>query len=141
MQGVTINKKHSYWDWGLCLKTMPVVSPPKPKTKLIDIPGTDGALDLSKILTGKMHYERREITCTFLLLCDRERWPLVYSEVLNHIHGQTVEIILDNDPEYCYTGIAEIAKWSPDQHVAEMVIKASVDPYKVSRFDSGKKVL
>lgn len=141
MQGVTFDKKHSYWDWNLMLKEAPVVSPPKPKTKLIDIPGIDGSLDLSEALTGKIHYEMRNITCTFFLMCDRERWPSLYTEILNHLHGKKVEIVLDNDPEYIYTGRAEISSWTPGQHVAEVVIKAKVAPYKVSRYDNGKKVL
>lgn len=141
MQGVTFKDKHSYWDWGLLLASPPVVSPPQPKTKLVDIPGADGSLDLTETLTGKVQYEMRDITCHFTMKGHRERWPFLYSEILNHLHGQSVEITLDNDPDYFYTGRAEISEWSPGKVTAELTIKAKVAPYKTLHTDNGKKVL
>lgn len=141
MQGVNFNGKHSYWDWGLILSEAPVVSPPKPKEKLVDVPGADGSLDLTETLTGKVQYEMRDITFKFTMMISRERWPEMYSEILAHLHGKVVEITLDNDQDYFYTGRAKIDKWEPGQAVAEMTIKAKVAPYKISRYDSGKKVL
>lgn len=140
MQGVNFEGKHTYWDWGLLLREFPVVSPPKHKKKLVNIPGADGSLDLSEVLTGKPQYELRDITCEFTMMGHRERWPLLYSEILNHLHGKNLKITLDNDPTYHYMGRAEVSKWSPGQTVAEITIKAKVAPYKISNID-GKKVL
>lgn len=141
MQGVNFGGKHSYHAWGLLLKDAPVVSPPKAKTKLVNVPGADGQLDLTTALTGKVQYDMRDITCNFTMMGHRERWPLLYSEILNHLHGVTMEITLDNDQDFYYVGRAEVSKWAPGQAVAEITIKAKVAPYKVNRFDSGKKVL
>lgn len=140
MQGVNFGGKHTYWDWGLILSEAPVVSPPKPKEKLVDVLGADGQLDLTESLTGKVQYEMRDITCQFTMMCSRERWPDMYSEILNHLHGKALEITLDNDQDHYYTGRAKVSKWEPGQTVAELTIKATVAPYKVSRAD-GKKVL
>lgn len=140
MQGVTFGGKHTYREWGLLLREHPVVSPPAPKTKLVEIPGADGHIDLSEVLTGQIHYEMREITCKFTMMGHRDGWPSLYSQILNHLHGQIMEITLDYDPDYFYTGRAEISEWAPGQTVAEMTIKANVNPHKVSRLD-GKKVL
>ena len=104
MRGVTFNGKHSYWDWGLLLKGFPVVSPPEPKTKLVEVPGSDTVIDLTQALTGQVHYKQREIKCYFTLPCHRDRWETVYTEILNHLHGKAIEIILDDDNEYSYTG-------------------------------------
>lgn len=140
MQGVTFGGKHSYWDWGLILREYPVVSPPKPKTKLVDVLGAHGSLDITTKLTGKVQYEMREITCHFTVIGNRERWEQVYSEVLNYLQGLLMEITLDYDPDYFFTGRAEISEWNPGQTTAEMAIKAKVAPYKVSHLD-GRKVL
>lgn len=140
MQGVTFGGKHTYWDWGLTLRERPVVSPPKVKSKLVDILGAHGSLDLTEKTAGKVLYEMRDITCHFNVIGNRERWDQVYSEILNHLHGLLMEITLDNDPDYFWTGRAEISKWEPGKITAEMTIKAKVTPYKASRLD-GKKVL
>lgn len=141
MQGVNFGGKHSYWDWGLILSEAPVVSPPKPKEKLVDVPGADGSLDLTETLTGKVQYEMRDITCKFTMMHPRERWPEMYSDILNHLHGKTVEITLDNDQDWAYIGRAKVDKWEPGQAVANLTIKAKVAPYKVSRYDRERKVL
>lgn len=141
MRGVTFGNKHSWFDWGLLLKSFPVVSPPEPKKKVVEIPGTDEVIDLTKMLTGKVHYKQRKITCQFTLSCHRDRWETVYTEILKHLHGKTMEIILDDDAEYAYTGRAEITSWNPGLHAADVVITAEVEPYKTARFIAGKKVL
>ena len=141
MRGVTFDGKHSYWDWGLLLKTFPVVSPPEPKTKVVEVPGTDAVIDLTQVLTGNVHYKQREIRCHFTLPCNRDKWETVYTEILNHLHGKSIEIILDDDNEYAYTGRAQVSSWEPSQHCVDVVITADVAPYKTARFIPGKKVL
>ena len=141
MRGVMFDGKHSYFDWGLLLKGFPVVSPPEAKTKVVEIPGTDAVIDLTEVLTGKGHYKQREIKCQFTLPCHRDRWETVYTEILNHLHGKLIEIILDDDSEYSYTGRAKIESWEPGAHTADVVITAEVEPYKTARFIAGKKVL
>lgn len=140
MKGVTFGSKHTYHDWGLILRERPVVSPPKPKTKLVDVLGTHGSLDISTKLTGQVMYEMREITCELTVIGNRDGWEQVYSEILNYLQGLLMEITLDHDPDYFWTGRAEISKWNPGQATAEMTIKAKVSPYKTSRID-GRKVL
>lgn len=140
MQGVNFGGKHSYFDWGLLLREHPVVSPPVPKTKLVEVPGSDDPIDITEVLTGKVHYEAREIVCKFTMKAARERWPSLYSEILGHLHGKTMEITLDHDPDYTWKGRTEISEWNPGQVVANLTIKATVNPYKTSRLD-GKKAL
>lgn len=140
MMGVTINGKHSYNDYGLILKSYPVVSPPVPKEKYVDIPGRHAGIDLIRALTGKVQYERRTITLEFTLSQKREEWPAVYSALLNDIQGQEVGIYMDDDIQYIYNGTAKITRYAPGQAVAEMTVEAYVEPYKI-HISSGEKVL
>ena len=73
MMGVIFGEKHSYRDWGLVLKSRPVISPPTPKTKLIQVPGSDRVIDLTESLTGAVHYELRQMSFEFLMIDERER--------------------------------------------------------------------
>ena len=140
-KGMTIGEKHTYWDFDMITKSPAVISPPIPKTNIIDIPGSDNVIDLTESLTGQVHYERRKITGVFVISGDPEKQNNVYTDVLNHLQGQRMKIVLDNDPEYYYTGRVQVKKWEPGQFYAKITIEADVDPYKTARFVAGKKVL
>lgn len=139
--GATFGDRHSYWDWGLLTKKRPSVSAPEPKTKLIEVPGSDMVIDLTENLTGKVHYGLRTITFTFVLMGEPEKQERIHTDLANHLHGKRMDIVLDNDPEYYYTGRCTIRKWEPGQFAANITITAEVEPYKTARFIAGKKVL
>ena len=139
--GATFGGRHSYWDFNLLAKKRPIVSMPEPKTKLIEVPGSDSVIDLTETMTGKVHYGLRTITCVYVLMGEPETQERVYTDLSNHLHGKHMSIILDNDPEYFYTGRARISKWEPGQFSATITITVEVEPYKTARFVAGKKVL
>jgi len=136
VNGVTFGDKHSYRDWGLILKTRPVISPPTPKTVYIDVPGSDGSLDLTESLTGDVKFENRKITCEFNVLDARRRWSNIYSEILDHLHGQQMNIIFDEDPTYFYTGRVQVNEWKSDKKTSLITIEGTVEPYKLEQFGS-----
>lgn len=131
MNGVTFGDKHSYRDWGLILKSRPVISPPSPKTLYIDIPGSDGVLDLTEFLTGDVKFENRTITCEFNVIDNRKRWSNIYSEILDYLHGQRMKIILDEDPTYYYVGRFQVNEWKSDKVTSLITIEGNVEPYKL----------
>ena len=128
--GVTIGGKHTWWDWGLVLRQYPEITPPSPKTKIISIPGADGVLDLSTALTGYVLYENRTITFEFTIMKPRDMWPATYSEILDHLHGRELEIIMDDDREHYYKGRVQVTTHNPEKVTAGITLKANVEPYK-----------
>ena len=140
MQGVTFDTYHSYNAWGLLLKSMPVITQPKPKEKLVEVPGSDLVLDLTEALTGKVQYSPREIKCVFMTIASRSRWPEIYSDVMNAIHGKRLQIVLDNDPDYYYVGRISVGEFVPDRKTAALMISATVEPYKHERHGNGRRL-
>ena len=138
MQGVIMGDKHTYRDWGLLLKSRPEVSPPRPKLKLIDVPGSDNVIDLTQSLTGQVHYEQRTISFEFITMAERERWSSLYSDILKTLHGKSVRIIMDDDPNFYYTGRVMAGNLEPDKKMAVLRMEAKVEPYKRERFGEGK---
>lgn len=132
MRGVMFNKKHSYWDWGLMLKSAPVISPPEPKTKYVDIPGMDGEMDLSESLAGTIRYKNRRIDLEFIVMADREDWPAIYSEILEMLHGKSVDIAIDEDLKYHYTGRVTVGEPRFEYRWIVLQMSANVGPYKTS---------
>lgn len=130
MLGVTFGDKHSHYDLGLWMTKYPVITPPSPKIKTVDVPGADGALDLSTVLTGHIQYNRRTITMEFAILGDRAEWPEIHSNIMDALHGREMDIILDDDPEYCYTGRLIVSGYDPQKVTSGVAITADVEPYK-----------
>lgn len=134
--GVLFNEKHSYRDWGMYLKTRPVISPPKPKTVYVNLPEADGQIDLTQALTGEVAFESRTITCTFTVLDARERWPFLYSEIMDYLHGENIKVVFDDDPSYYYEGRFQVDQWQSNKMSSTLVITGIVDPYKMERSSS-----
>lgn len=137
MDGVIFNDKHTYRDWGLLLKSRPKISPPAPQVKLVQVPGSDTLLDLTQSLTGKVHYEPREISFEFITAAPRKTWANLYSEILTYLHGQRVKIVFDDDPNWVYTGRVSVGELTPEKSAATLTMTATVEPYKKERFGSG----
>lgn len=136
MNGVKFGSKHSYDDWGLILKSRPVISPPSPKTVYVDIPASDGIIDLTESLTGDVKFENRTITCEFNVLDARNRWSNIYSEILDFLHGQNMRVILDEDPTYYYIGRLKVNEWKSNKKTSTIIIEGTVEPYKLEMFSS-----
>lgn len=136
MDGVTFGTKHSYRDWGLLLKSRPVISPPSPKTVYVDIPGSDGIIDLTGSLTGDVKFDNRTIKCEFVVLDARNRWSDIYSEIMDYLHGQRMRVRLDEDPTYYYEGRLQVNEWKSDKVTSTITIEGDVEPYKMEMFSS-----
>ena len=130
MLGVKFGNKHSFYDLGLLLTRYPEISPPAPKTRLVDVPGMDGALDMTKILTGYTQYNRRTMQLEFTIMAPRLAWPDVHSDVMDALHGLETTIILDDDPDFCYTGTLAMQAYDPGKVTSGVVIMADLSPYK-----------
>lgn len=130
MFGVTFGEKHSFRDWGLIPRSRPVISPPEPKTIYIDIPESDGMLDLTEMLTGEVKYKNRNMTFEFNVMNERSDWTSIYSTILNYLHGQKLRIVLDEDPNHFYMGRVKVDEWKSDKKTSVIQLSADVDPYK-----------
>lgn len=139
MRGITFGNKHSYWDWGLMLKSPPKISAPEPKTHYVNIPGAHGAMDLTETLTGQVQYHNRKIELEFITMADREDWSAIYSDILSELHGQMKEITLDDDPLHYYKGRVTVGDPERDKKHVTLKMTAEVEPFK--RTYEGKGML
>lgn len=130
MLGVMFNNIHSYHDLRLVLTGYPKISPAVPKRKLVEVLGMDGALDISRTLTGFMHYNRRTMQLSFAIMAPRALWPDIHSDIMDRLHGMEMNIILDDDPEYMYTGILTVEDYDPGKVTSAVTITADIEPYK-----------
>ena len=122
-------EKNTFEDWGLMLSRVSI-SDPEPQIITTDIPGRNGPLDLSEVLTGYMTYKNRKIELEFDASSSYDEWPALRSKISNYLHGKNRKIIFDNDPEFYYYGRFTVDHQLSDEATATVVITGSVDPYK-----------
>lgn len=140
MHGVIFGDKHTFRDWGLLLKSRPKISPPAPKLKMIQVPGSDRIIDLTESLTGEVHYEPRTISFEFVTGAPREQWANLHSDILTYMHGKSIRIIFDDDPNFYYSGRVSVGDLEADKKSATLTMTATVEPYKRERFGDGRRL-
>lgn len=133
---IIIGDKNTWADWYLIPSSRPVFNPPEPKTKYVDIPGANGILDLSTVLTGDIMYNNREGSLEFIVDNGQlseykaENWATVYSTILNYLHGKVFKAVLEDDPGFYYQGRFSVNQWASEEHNSKITIDYSVAPYK-----------
>jgi phage-related protein len=132
MDGVTFGTKHSYKDFGLILSSKDI-SLPKAKTKTVEIPGADGVIDLTEILTDDVKYENRTLSFTFTVIDPMASWSAVLSTVTNYLHGKKMRIYMDWDRNYYYEGRCSVNQFKSSKRTATIVIDCDCDPYKIEK--------
>lgn len=127
------NVAHTYGSWGMLQVGPAIISPPKVQTKFIEVTGRDGSLDYTTALDGNVHYESRDFETTLRCVATRAELPIIYSKILNFLHGRKLKAICDDDQNYYWEGRfeAKAPKWKKGYW--EIDIKGTVDPYKYSR--------
>lgn len=127
---------HTKRDFAMYPVSKPVVAPPEAKTQIIDIPGTDGTIDLTQTLTGDVHYNDREITMEYKIPDDRSKWDPYYHKMLNAIHGQRMYLVLDEDPAGFYDGRFAVGEPRYENNSAYFTITGQAKPYRLNALTS-----
>lgn len=135
MIGVTFGNYHSFTAWGLALKSS-TVGMPEVKTQTVDVPGMDGLLDFSEVLTGGPVYGLRTLSFEFLLPEDATTWSSLVSDIAAKIHGKRLEVVRDSDSSWKYTGRCYVRDFTAAERLGTLTIEVDADPYKVSRSDA-----
>lgn len=128
MYGVTLGGSHSFTDLGLVLQNvnMPL---PAPKTSMVDVPGADGAIDLTEAF-GSVKMYNRTITMTFTDMAPYFHRYGNQSRISNELHGKKVQIIFDEDFGYYYYGRLTFGEFQPEGATRTVTVTAECDPYK-----------
>ena len=133
-------KKHgtiNTWDdWHLIPTSRPVFNPPSVKEVYIDIPGSNGKLDMTESLAGYPLYDNRTGSFEFIVANGwRPLWIGGYQKFANWLHGKDLVCVLDDDPSYYYTGRFTMKEWKSnnDGTWSNVTFDYNVAPYKLSK--------
>jgi hypothetical protein len=137
---ITFGDKNTWDDWRLIPTSRPVLSPPAVREKLIDIPGRNGLFDLSTLFTNEPTYTNRVGSFEFIIHPDYFRnIDTVYSNVRNYLHGQRMQMLLEDDPDHYYEGLFFISNVGAGSSFNVITIDYNVSPYKSERFTTAEE--
>lgn len=131
---LTVNSEINTWDdWHLVPSSRPLFNPPEQKVVSVDIPGTDGYIDLSNTLTNFPLFQNRTGSIEFIVVNDYGNWSTRYSEIMDYLHGRTLKAVLEDDVEFYYEGRFYVEDWTSNNDGTWSTIKIgySVQPYKL----------
>ena len=134
MKGVYFDNLHSYNDLNLILSNV-VIEPPEVKKKKIEVPGTNGAIDLTEF-DGNIYYRNRYISFSFVVKEERANWASVFTRVSNAIHGKEMDIVLDDDSGFVWHGRVSVLKHARTSGIDTIEVEVDAEPYKYSKTSS-----
>lgn len=114
-------------DYGLMLESK-VIELPEIQTKYVSVPLRNGDLDLTTVLSDRVHYGNRNITLNMNSLATYQVTKM--SQIANMLHGRKVNIIFDDDLYYYYVGRLDMSSFKEYRIGAEYKIKADCEPFK-----------
>lgn len=122
--------KHTWYDWHLIPTSRPVIVMPKEKTKTVDLPGADGILDISEVLTGFLLYANRSGSLQFIVDNWHEDWLTLHARIMEYIHGKRLKMILTDEPDFYYEGRFTVDQWASEANNSKITLRYELGPYK-----------
>ena len=136
--GVFINGKHTGRDYRLEWVSPFTITSPEAKRYSVEIPGSDGNIDLTAFLTGRdIKYGNRNLKFCFCFDGDYTKWDIVAGRIMNDLHGRLCPVITDTRPDFIYYGTVTVdTEKETLENSCDIIISVDADPYKYERYSS-----
>lgn len=134
MKGISFGSYHSYDDFNLIL-SQKIIGTPSPKTEVIDIPGSDGVLDLTEFF-GEVKYNNRNLSFEFSSVVPQSEFMDLFTRVQGALHGKKMNIVLDDDSSWYYVGRITVSEWKAEKSIGKLTIDCDCEPYKIKIADT-----
>ena len=136
MSDIRFGTKWAHADYGLIVAPY-AIPMPEPQTNFVEIPGRDGALDLSEAF-GTVRYADRIISLT---LYARAPFDVLVSSFAADVHGWRMNLIFDRDPTYYYDARVTVEDVERHAGYCELSLECRAKPYKLEHFETTITVL
>ena len=136
MSDIRFGTKWAHTDYGLIVAPY-AIPMPEPQTNFVEIPGRDGALDLSEAF-GTVRYSDRVIKLT---LYTRAPFDTLISAFAAEVHGRRMNVIFDRDPTFYYDARVTIENVERHWGYCELSLECRTKPYKLEQFETAITVL
>lgn len=134
MNGVQFGNYHSWDDLELLLTSVEIGSA-KPKYKEVEVEGSSVVLDYTEAF-GEVKYGQRLLVFGFKTIVPRSQFRTVHSKVQDALQGLRVDISLDDDPEYYYSGRISVSPFTNEKNIGIISIECKCEPWKYKKVDT-----
>ena len=141
------NTRHTFLDWFLSPVERPSIDKAEVKENYIEIPGTNGGLDLTESLTGSPLYKYIEGSFEFKILNDRKlpilnnkcelikekeiTWEYLNRDIRSFLNGKERYMMLEDDPSWYYKGRFTVERYDASESAnSKITIAYKVYPFK-----------
>lgn len=131
MKQVYFDDLGSFDEYGLRLVRFHLEAP-ETKTYYVDVPYSDGHLDLTEALTGEPKYHMRPLVMEFWIKPDLVRNIDMQNKIRGAIHGKRLNIRYSEEPDMYLQGRCHVAI-EPDGVIKRVTVEATCEPYKRAR--------
>ena len=133
LPGLSISGRNTFSYWDMVPTSRLYVTPPEVKTNYVDLPGANGGIDYTELLTGSPVYGYRKGSWEFLLIPE-DNWSNIYNSLIDYLHGKQHTVILEDDSSHYYRGRLSIDEWASNEHNTTITINYILEPerYTVS---------
>lgn len=128
-EGIQLDNYNTLTEWGLYVVTR-TDSGPQPKLYTVDVPGGNGAIDVTEAVLGSIAYSNRQIECFLRGTGPEEAWANKYSEILASIQGRKMQITFPDDIGYYYVGRVSVTDWTHNGERASLTLAMDCEPFK-----------
>lgn len=129
MINVKFGNIDSFYDLNLILSSREI-SAPAVRTKLVNVEGADGSLDLSDSF-GRVFYNNRTIKLVFSYIDNGVPFWDEFSLIQNNLHGKRMEVRFNDDPIHHYIGRCSVDKWNASSVFGKITVTVNADPFKL----------
>ena len=136
MSDIRFGNKWAHADYGLIVAPY-AIPMPEPQTNFVEIPGRDGALDLSEAF-GTVRYTDRIVPIT---LYARAPFDTLISTFAADVHGRRMNVIFDRDTTYYYDARIKLEDVERHAGYCELSLECRAKPYKLEHFETSITVL
>lgn len=127
--GVIIGETDTLRQMGLILLSDLKIGTPSLKSNMVEIPGADGALNMSYVVSdGEPRYSNRDISFTLFKSTDEKTFTETRAHLLALCHGREQMLILPNDKTHYYKGLFTIGD-TDGYNSGKIPVNVSADPY------------
>lgn len=128
---------NTWRDWHLIPSSRPSVAHPTIITKFVEIPGADGALDLTEYLTGRANFGQRQGSFSFYVDNGHEYWENLRMKMATALHGKRMKMRLLDDPFCYYEGRFTVGNYESGAAYSSISISYQLDTYKYRTIEEG----
>ena len=136
-----ITGKNTWNDWHLIPSTRPVIAQASISPTMMEVPGRkNGPINSTYFLTNKVVYGARSGSLEFLVDNYHENWESIRTKIVSFLHGQAMQMVLEDDPLYYYDGRFSLNEWRSENWNSVVIINYNLKPYKYSLTSSTKRL-